>query len=185
MKRCVHVLLAVAAFSMTATQAEAQENVGVASAPMITDNITIVEEQTEQSAETLFEKVEVMPQFAEIKKPDGTLLEGLAALQYFIINNLHYPVIAEENGIEGKIMCQFIVEKDGQISNVTVAKATHVWSNPKYRDALDAEQRKKMETSLDKEAVRLVKSMPKWYPGLQKEKPVRVRLTLPLNFKLQ
>ncbi len=100
--------------------------------------------------------VERMPEF-----PGGT-----TALFAFLQQNVKYPQIAYENNIQGKVMVQFVVDKDGSITNVQVAKSGG-------------------DRSLDKEAVRVVKAMPKWRPGMQKGKPVRVQYTMPVNFRLQ
>ena len=91
---------------------------------------------------------------------------GQQALFKFLSENVKYPVIAQENGIQGRVICQFVVNRDGSIVDVEVV-----------RSAGDA--------SLDKEAVRVIKSMPKWKPGKQRGKAVRVKYTLPVNFKLQ
>ncbi len=69
-----------------------------------------------------------------------------------------------ENGIQGKVFIQFVIERDGSITDVKVARG--------------------VDASLDKEAVRVVQSMPKWKPGKQRGKPVRVAYTLPINFQL-
>lgn len=69
-----------------------------------------------------------------------------------------------ENGIQGKVYIQFVIEKDGSITDVKVVRG--------------------VDASLDKEAVRVVKAMPKWKPGKQRGKPVRVSYTLPINFQL-
>ena len=79
--------------------------------------------------------------------------------------NVKYPAIAKENGIEGRTVCSFIVEKDGSITNVEVVRSAG-------------------DPSLDKEAVRVIKCMPHWIPGTQKGKPVRVRYTIPVNFRI-
>ena len=84
----------------------------------------------------------------------------------YIGENLKYPVIAQENGIQGKVICQFTINKDGSLVDIEVV-----------RSAGDA--------SLDKEAMRVIKSMPKWKPGKQRNQPVRVKFTLPVTFKLQ
>ena len=179
------ILCGMTALSFLPIQAHAQINTnGEGDTYVGIEEMTIVEEKTPQDNQ-IFENVEVMPQFPEIKNPDGTLLRGMDALQNFIINNLHYPAIAEENGIEGRVVSQFIVEKDGKIVDIKVAKTSYTWTNATIREKLEKEQRERMESSLEKEAVRLIKSMPAWYPGLQKGKPVRVRFTLPLSFKLQ
>ena len=71
----------------------------------------------------------------------------------------------QEQAIEGRVICQFIVEKDGSIGNITVVRTSG-------------------NESLDNEAIRVIQSMPKWKPGLQRGKPVRVKYTLPINFRL-
>ena len=80
-------------------------------------------------------------------------------------DNIKYPVIAAENGIEGRVIVQFVVSKTGSISDVRVARS--------------------VDPSLDKEAVRVVSSMPNWTPGKQNGSAVNVRFTLPVTFKLQ
>lgn len=102
----------------------------------------------------VFDVVEQMPSF-----PGGT-----AALMNYLGQNIKYPVIAEENGIQGRVIVQFVVGKDGHISDVRVAKS--------------------VDPSLDKEAVRVVKGMPRWIPGKQNGQAVTVRYTLPVTFRL-
>ena len=102
----------------------------------------------------LFSVVEVMPQF-----PGGQI----AMLQY-LMKNIKYPEQAVKEGIQGRVTVRFIVEKDGSISDVKPVLSVH--------------------PLLNKEAVRVVKSMPKWTPGKQNGKPVRVRFNLPVMFKL-
>jgi len=99
--------------------------------------------------------VEEMPEFSGGKK----------ALQSFLSANVRYPMEAAEKGIQGKILVQYIIEADGSISNVKIAHGVH--------------------PLLDAEAIRVVKLMPKWIPGRQKGKPVRVSYTFPINFVLQ
>ena len=100
--------------------------------------------------------VEKMPEFPG----------GQQALFKYLSENVKYPVIAQENGIQGKVVCQFVVNKDGSIVDVEVVRSGG-------------------DPSLDKEAVRVIKSMPKWNPGKQRGKAVRVKYTVPVNFKLQ
>lgn len=114
----------------------------------------VVEE--EEVEEEVFVVVEKMPEFPG----------GQAALFKFLSENVKYPVIAQENGIQGRVICQFVVNKDGSIVDVEVVRSGG-------------------DASLDKEAVRVIKSMPKWNPGQQRGKPVRVKYTVPVNFKLQ
>ena len=90
---------------------------------------------------------------------------GQAALFEFLSKNIRYPVVAEENGIQGRVIVTFVVERDGSITDVRVAKS--------------------VDPSLDKEAVRVTKSMPHWNPGMQNGGPVRVKFTLPVTFRLQ
>lgn len=97
----------------------------------------------------------------EMPEPPG----GQAALAAYLRDNLQYPPVARDNGISGKIYVQFVVNKDGSITDVQVTRGV---------DAL-----------LDKEAVRVVQGMPKWKPGKQSGKPVRVSYSLLVNFILQ
>ena len=102
----------------------------------------------------VFDVVEVMPQF-----PGGQI-----AMLKYIMENMKYPEQAMKEGIQGRVAVRFIVEKDGSISDVKPILSVH--------------------PLLNKEAVRVVKSMPKWTPGKQNGKPVRVRFNLPVMFKL-
>ena len=102
----------------------------------------------------VFDIVEVMPQY-----PGGQI----AMLKYFM-ENIKYPEQAMKKGIQGRVAVSFIVEKDGSISDVKPVLSVH--------------------PLLNKEAVRVVKSMPKWSPGKQNGKPVRVRFNVPVMFKL-
>jgi len=110
----------------------------------------------EEEEEVVFVVVESMPEFPG----------GQQALFKYLSENVKYPVIAQENGIQGKVICQFTVNKDGSIVDVEVVRSGG-------------------DPSLDKEAVRVIKSMPKWKPGKQRGKAVRVKYTVPVNFKLQ
>ena len=102
----------------------------------------------------VFDVVEVMPQY-----PGGQI-----AMLKYIMENMKYPEQAMKEGIQGRVAVRFIVEKDGSISDVKPVLSVH--------------------PLLNKEAVRVVKSMPKWSPGKQNGKPVRVRFNLPVMFKL-
>ena len=103
----------------------------------------------------VFDVVEEMPQFPG----------GQAALMEYLSKNIKYPVVAEENGVQGRVIVQFVVERDGSITDVKVVKS--------------------VDPSLDKEATRVVKSMPKWQPGKQNGSAVRVKYTVPVTFRLQ
>lgn len=109
----------------------------------------------EPEEQTIFEVVENMPEFPG----------GMAALMQFLGKNIHYPPIAQENGTQGRVTVGFVVNKDGSIVDVKVLRG--------------------VDPYLDKEAVRVVKTMPKWKPGMQLGKPVRVRYTVPVMFRLQ
>lgn len=102
-----------------------------------------------------FEVVEQMPQY-----PGGN-----GALMQFLSSNIKYPTIAAENGVEGRVTVRFVVSKDGSIKDVKVAKS--------------------VDPALDKEAVRVVKSMPNWIPGKQNGRAVNVYYNVPVTFKLQ
>ena len=102
----------------------------------------------------VYDVVEQMPSF----------VGGLAAWSRFVASNLQYPTKARANGIQGRVVTTFIVEKDGTISNAKVVRS--------------------VEPSIDQEALRIVKSMPKWTPGKQNGKPVRVKYNMPVVFRL-
>ena len=104
----------------------------------------------------LYEVVEQMPEF-----PGG----GMAAALEYIQKNMQYPESAKENGTQGRAMVQFVVDKEGNVTE------------PKVIRSVDKE--------LDAEAIRLVKSMPKWKPGMQKGQAVAVKYTMPVLFKLE
>ena len=114
-----------------------------------------VVEEEEESSQPIFTVVETMPQF-----PGGD-----AALLQFLAKSIKYPVIAQENGIQGRVICAFVVNRDGSI--------------------VDAEVLRGVDPSLDKEALRVINTMPKWSPGKQRGKPVRVKYTVPITFRLQ
>ena len=109
----------------------------------------------EEVAEEVFVVVEQQPEFPG----------GQAALMKYLNSSIKYPQVAQDNGIQGRVITQFVVEKDGSITDVQVVKGA--------------------DPSLDKEAIRVVKAMPSWKPGQQQGKKVRVRYTLPVVFRLQ
>jgi len=116
----------------------------------------IAEPEPVKEEETkVFDVVEQMPSF-----PGGP-----SALMQYLSSNIKYPVVAEENGVQGRVVCTFVVERDGSITDVRVIKS--------------------VDPSLDKEAVRVVKGMPKWIPGKQNGSAVRVKYTVPVTFRLQ
>ncbi len=116
--------------------------------------ISAKEEKEEDEAQVFF-IVEDMPEF-----PGGEM-----ALRTYIANAIKYPVIAQENGIQGKVYVTFVVGKDGKVSNASIARG--------------------VDPSIDKEALRVINMLPKWKPGKQRGKPVNVSYTVPINFVLQ
>lgn len=112
-------------------------------------------EPPKEDENKVFDVVEEQPSFPG----------GQGALMKWLSDNIKYPVIAAENGIEGRVIVQFVVSKTGAISNVNVVRG--------------------VDPSLDREAVRVVSSMPNWTPGKQNGTTVNVRYTLPVTFKLQ
>lgn len=117
----------------------------------------VVEEKKveEKKVEEIFKSVEQMPEFPG----------GAAALQKYLASHIQYPPQAAENGKEGKVIVQFVVEKDGHIGEVKIARG--------------------VDKDLDREAMRVCKTLPKFTPGRQNGQPVRVWFTLPVTFKLQ
>ena len=131
------------------TQREAQTQTYVP--PTIVAAVVVEEEYAE---EHIFEIVEDMPEFPG----------GMAACLNFLQSNAVYPIIAQENGVQGRIQVSFVVNQDGSI--------------------VDVEVMRHFDPSLDKEAVRVVSTMPKWKPGTQRGKPVRVKYNVPVVFRL-
>jgi len=108
----------------------------------------------EDTTSAPYQFVEQMPEF-----PGGE-----TALLKYLKGSVKYPQIAQENGIQGKVFVSFVVDTNGSISNVKITRG--------------------VDTSLDKEALRVVKAMPKWIPGKQNGEAVRVSFTVPINFIL-
>lgn len=115
------------------------------------ENIVVEEEPQEEAP---FMVVEDMPEF-----PGGT-----AALLEYLQKNIKYPPICRENNIQGRVLIQFIVNKDGSIVEPEVVRS--------------------VDPYLDKEALRVISTMPNWKPGSQRGKAVRVKFTVPVNFRL-
>ena len=103
----------------------------------------------------IFTVVEQMPMF-----PGGD-----AALMAYLRDNIHYPTVAAENGVQGRVVVGFVVERDGSITDVNVLRS--------------------VDPSLDREAMRVVKGMPRWTPGKQNGSAVRVKYQVPVTFRLQ
>ena len=112
-------------------------------------------EPPKEDVQKVFDVVEEMPSF-----PGGS-----GALMSWLADNVKYPVVAQENGVSGRVIVAFVVERDGSITDVQVVRS--------------------VDPALDKEAVRAVKSMPKWIPGKQNGQAVRVKFNVPVLFRLQ
>ncbi|MBR5893266.1 MAG: energy transducer TonB [Bacteroidaceae bacterium] len=121
----------------------------------INEDANIVVEEVVEE-ETIYQVVEQQPEFPG----------GMQALMKYLRDNIQYPRISRENNSQGKAYVNFVVNTDGSIQDVEIMKSSS-------------------DVYLDREAVRVVKSMPKWNPGKQAGKAVRVRFTLPVTFRLQ
>ena len=109
----------------------------------------------EEVTNKVFDVVEVMPSFPG----------GQGALMSYISSHVKYPVVAQENGVQGRVTVSFVVERDGSITDVHVVRS--------------------VDPSLDREAARVVSTMPNWQPGKQNGSAVRVKFNVPVQFKLQ
>ena len=116
-------------------------------------DLAMDEEESEDAP--VFFIVEDMPEF-----PGGE-----AALRKYIAQSVKYPVIAQENGIQGRVYVSFVVNTKGKVTDVKIARG--------------------VDPNLDKEAIRVVNAMPAWKPGKQRGKAVKVSYTVPINFVLQ
>ena len=130
---------------------EATKNANVATDAK---DATVVPETTDTDSK-LFDMVEEMPSYPG----------GMKDLLSYLAKNIKYPAIAQDKQIQGRVIVQFVVEKDGSISDVHTIRG--------------------IDSDLDKEAVRVIKAMPNWIPGKQGGKTVRVKFTVPVMFKLQ
>lgn len=118
--------------------------------------ISIPTEEEAPVEDEIFEIVEETPQFMN---------GGMVGLMQYLSKNIKYPVMAQEANVQGRVTVQFVVNKDGSIVDVQVLRG--------------------VDPYLDKEAVRVISTMPKWKPGKQRGKPVRCKYTVPVTFKLQ
>ena len=115
--------------------------------------VEVEEEEVEE--QQIFQVVEEMPEFPG----------GMGECMKFLSKNIKYPTISQENGVQGRVIVQFVVNTDGSIVEPVVMRG--------------------VDPYLDKEALRVIKMMPKWSPGKQRGKPVRVKYTVPVMFRLQ
>ena len=114
-----------------------------------------VVEEEEESSQQIFTVVETMPEFPG----------GQGALLQYLAKSIKYPVIAQENGIQGRVVLSFVIEKDGRLTNIQVLQTP--------------------DRSLSEEAIRVLNKSPKWSPGKQRNQVVRVKYTLPVDFRVQ
>lgn len=112
-------------------------------------------EEEEPEEQQIFQVVEEMPEFPG----------GMGECMKFLGKNIKYPTISQENGVQGRVTVQFVVNTDGSIVDAQVVRG--------------------VDPYLDKEALRVIGTMPKWKPGKQRGKTVRVRYTVPVTFRLQ
>ena len=115
--------------------------------------VEVEEEEVEE--QQIFQVVEEMPEFPG----------GMGECMKFLGKNIKYPTISQENGVQGRVIVQFVVNRDGSIVDPVVVRG--------------------VDPYLDKEALRVISSMPKWKPGKQRGKAVRVKYTVPVTFRLQ
>ena len=119
------------------------------------DEVVVVAYYEPEASQDVYESVEQMPQYPG----------GQEEMMKFLSQNIQYPINAAKNNVEGRVIVQFVVEKDGQIGEIKIARS--------------------VAPELDAEAIRVIKSMPKFIPGRQDGKPVAVWYSIPLVFKLQ
>ena len=115
----------------------------------------VAQPEPKPEVEKVFDVVEQMPSFPA----------GPSALMEWLSNNVKYPVVAQENGVQGRVVVSFVVERDGSITDVKVVRG--------------------VDPSLDREASRVVRAMPRWIPGKQNGSAVRVKYNVPVAFRLQ
>ncbi len=114
-----------------------------------------VKQVTEEDPNKIFTSVEQNPEFQG----------GEAAFARYLSKNIHYPAVAKENNVQGKVFLQFVVERDGSITDIKVVRG--------------------IGSGCDEEATRVLKNSPHWKPGIQNGRAVRVYYTIPISFTLQ
>jgi protein TonB len=149
--------------------------------PKVIDVLNIVEDDVELDEELVIEDTEATEDM-EVDFSNMQSEEEEEAAVFFIVEDMpifpggdaalhkylataQYPIIAQENGIQGRVYVKFVINTDGSVTDVQIARG--------------------VDPSLDKEALRVVKNMPKWKPGKQRGQAVRVSYTVPINFVLQ
>ena len=122
-------------------------------------------EITTQVVEVEEEEIEDDQPFIKVEKMPSFQGGDLNKFRNWVQERVRYPQIAQENGVSGKVVLSFVVEKDGTLTNIEVLQSP--------------------DRSLADEAVRVLKTSPKWEPGQQRNQPVRVKYTLPVDFRIQ
>lgn len=130
---------------------EADDNTFVDVAPII----ETTDEETDSNDPVPFFILEQQPEFPG----------GIDALKPFLVRQINYPIIAQENGIQGKVYYSFTIEKDGSVTDIKIIRG--------------------VDNAIDNEAKRVLRTMPKWKPGMQRGKAVRVSFSGVINFQLQ
>lgn len=121
----------------------------------VQEYVPVQQEEEESQEQQIFMVVEAMPEFPG----------GQNALNKYLSENIKYPQMAKESGIQGRVFVTFVVEKDGRVTDVRILRG--------------------IGGGCDEEAIRVVQNMPRWTPGKQRGKPVRVQFNLPVKFTLQ
>lgn len=142
------IFIAMMAYSSLAYSQS--DNSDIANDKQVVDTI-----KTKQDGSKIYDRPEKMPSFPG----------GVKALMDYLSENIKYPAAAERKDIQGRVIVQYVVQKDGSITDVKVVKSVH--------------------PLLDTEAIRVTTTMPKWIPGEYNGNPVSVRYTMPITFKLQ
>lgn len=162
MKKLVALFIAIAATTALFAQRQNETKYEIINADFSFEEEIGIQESgkaapssiSSEEEEVIYMVVESMPEFPG----------GQKELFKYLAENVRYPV--EAHGIQGRVICQFVVNKDGSIVDVVAVRSSG-------------------EPSLDKEAIRVISSMPRWKPGMQRGKPVRVKYTVPINFRLE
>lgn len=138
---------------------------------VLDDELVLLDTEANEKTEVKFQDVKVEEE-EEADAPVFFIVEqmpvfpgGEEALRKYIAQSVKYPAIAQENGIQGRVFVSFVVNTKGEVTDVKIARG--------------------VDPNLDKEAIRVVNNMPKWAPGKQRGKPVKVSYTVPINFVLQ
>lgn len=134
--------------------------------------------------DVIFTEVEVLPEYPG----------GMANMMSFVMRNMKYPAEAASQGVQGRVIVKFVVERDGKLSNITAEKTSigmnaddgkaKVVAYRQYNATAESEDTKEGVGALEAEAIRVVKAMPKWKPAMQRGRKVRCYFTVPFTFRL-